>query len=80
MGGLRDVVIEEISRGTFEQVGEVAAVELRWDWDPEGWGAGVILFQDANSAWEAQQNFDGVERVQGRYPCAWELGCGERSS
>ena len=40
-----------------------------WDWDPdpEGWGAGVVWFQDANSAWETQQNFDGAE------PCAREI-------
>ena len=36
------------------------AVEMRWDWDPEGWGAGVVWFQDADSAWDAQQSFDGV--------------------
>ena len=47
---MRDVVTEEILRGTFEQIGEVAAVEMRWDWGPEGWGAGVVWFQDANSA------------------------------
>jgi hypothetical protein len=51
---LLESVSGDMLRGTFEQISAVEAVEMRS-------GAGVVWFQDAEIALEAQQRFDGVE-------------------